>query len=305
MDVQINKKNGESFTLEQYGILVKDFIVSSISLESEYANVEGRAGRIDYGANYGTRTITVPFRLQAYDLMDFPLLRDLLLGLVLEKESFYIREMRRARKLTYAFVDTNEPARMASGTNNQFVDGKRYLVRLQNTFDIEQIESDGEGELVFETAELPFAESIGTTQDIQQNGINANDELWGFGMGLIADDDSLTYTHNGTSFRIYNAGNVHVHPFEQDLRITIDNVQGSSSYFELKNETNGTRFRTTAGIANGHTVVIDGANVTRNSLAFLRHTTKEFIELAPGWNEFTISGATSARVAFDFRFYYL
>lgn len=303
MDVQITKKNGESFTLEEYGILVKDFVVSSIPVVSEYGDIERSHRKIDYGATYGARTITVPFRLQAYDLMDFPLLRDTLFGLINGAESYYIREMRRPKKLNYAFVNTNEAPKMDPQTENRLVGGKRYLVRLQNTFDIEQIEVDGEGELVFETTELPFAESIGATQDIQQNGINAADEQWGFGMGLIDDPDSHRYTHAGTSFRLYNAGNVPVHPFEQELKITISNIQGSTSFFELKNKTNGSLFRTTEG-ASGM-IVIDGPNVTRNGLAYLRKTTKDFIELSPGWNEFEISGATHARVEFDFRFYYL
>src|SRR5699024_11665165 len=40
----------------------------------------------------------------------------------------------------------------------------------------------------------------------ETSGINSDDELWGFGMGLIADDDSLIYTHTGTTFKIFNPG---------------------------------------------------------------------------------------------------
>lgn len=302
MDLQVNKKNGESFTFEEYGVIVKDFIVSSIPLISNYSRVEGSDRQLDNGVEYGSRTIRVPIHAQAYDLADFPLLRDKLFALVTSKESFYIHEMRRVKKLSYAFVDTNEPARMDPDTDNRFVGGKRYLVRLRNVYELEQIEISGEGELIFETTELPFAESIGTTQDIQNNGINANDAIWGFGMGLIADDDSLVYTHTGTSFKIYNAGNVPVHPFEQDLKITIDNIQGSTSYFELRNTTTGDLFRVNEG-ATG-TIVLDGPNITRNELTYLRKTNKQYITLAPGWNEFSVNGANSARVAFDFRFYY-
>ena len=308
MDVQINKKNGESFTLEQYGILVKDFIVSSIPLEPVYGSVEGSDRKIDYGANYGTRTITVPFRIQAYDLMDFPLLRDVLFDLVVSKESFYVREMRRAKKLSYAFVDPTEPARMDPDTDNRLVGGKRYLVRLQDTFDLDQVEADGEGELIFETTELPFAESIGTTQDIQRNGINAEDGLWGFGMGLEAIDETLIYKHNavvGKTFRIFNAGNVPIYPFEQELKITISNVVGSTERFQITNLTNGSRSRIDVPLKQTDKVIYDGPNVTRNSLAFLRDTRKDFIELSPGWNNFQIYYCDRATVEFDFRFYYL
>lgn len=299
MDVQITKKNGESFTLEQFDILVKDFIVSSIPLESEYGKVEGSNRNIDYGATYSTRTITVPFVLRARDLMDFPLLRDVLFGLVNDTESYYIREMRRAKKLSYAFVDPSEPPKMDDDSINQFVGGKRYLVRLQNTFDIEQIEKDGEGELVFETTELPFAESVGTTKDIDEDGITYDSELWSYGMGLLYDDESHKYTHSSRSFRIYNAGNIpRHHPFEQKLKITI---QDASKGYELKNKTTGDVFKFNEEI-NG-TIVIDGPNVTDSGLRAFRKTNHQFITLVPGWNEFEQN--QSATVSFDFRFYYL
>lgn len=304
MDAEIIRKNGETYSFEDYGVLVKDFIVSSIPVESTFGEMEGRDGRIDKGARFGNREIRIPFSMKAYDLLDFPLLRDVLFELVTTKESFYLREKRRPKKLAYKFVDTTESPQMDESTNNRYIGGKRYLVRLQNSIEIEQVGLHGDEELIFETTELPYAESIGTSQDIQQNGIDANDELWGFGMGLIADDHSLIYTHTGTSFRIYNPGNVKVHPFQQELKITISNVQGSSSYLQLRNTTNGDTFRVTEPVSNSQTIVLDGANVTSNSLAFLRNTNRKFISLDPGWNEFQITGASEATVEFDFRFYY-
>lgn len=237
--------------------------------------------------------------MQAYDLMDFPLLRDVLFDLVVTKESFYVREMRRAKKLSYVFVDPTEPAKMDPETNNKFVGGKRYLVRLQNTFDIEQIEIDGEGELVFETTELPFAESVGTTKIIDERGTLSDDEIWGFGMGLIDDPDSRKYTHTGTSFRIYNAGNVPIHPFEQGLKITLTGIKADN--FTLTNRTNGSQFKINEAV-NNQTIRLDGPNITSNGLAFLRATNKQFITLEPGWNEFTASSNVTAQ--FEFRFYY-
>lgn len=311
MDLEITKKDGTSFLLSDYGIYIDDFNVGSIPIESNYGTPEGSNRRIDYGAAHGVRNIRVPFHLKAHDLLDYPLLRDVLFSLVLDTESFFVRELRRPKFLTYDFVDVIEGAlddegkrKWSDDSKNVYVGGKRYLVRLQNTFDLEQIKHDGEGELTFETTELPYAQSIGTTQDIQQNGINADDELWGFGMGLIADDESLIYTHTGTSFRIYNAGNVEIHPYEQDLKITIDNVQGSTGYLQLKNETTGDTFRTTEAVSNNQAIALDGPNVTSNGLQYYRKTNHRFITLDPGWNEFTVTGASSARVAVDARLYY-
>ena len=303
MDIEINK-NGETYRLEDYGIHVKDFIVSSIPLEPQNGVIEGRAGTVDYGAYFGSRTIKVPFIMQSKDLLDFPLLRDFLFSIVVSKEPFYIRERRRKKYQAYDFVDTNEKAKDDEESRNNFVGGKRYKVRLQDSFDIDQSLEYGEGEFIFETTDLPFAESIGTTQDIEENGVDANDELWGFGMGLISDDTSLQYTHEGSKFSIYNAGNIPVHPFEQELKIVISDVVGSSSEFTLKNETTGDVFTVNERVDTFREITIDGANITRDGLQYLRKTNKQFITLKPGWNDFIIREADSAKVEFDFRFYY-
>lgn len=302
MDAEIIKLDGTTFSFEQHGIRITDFLVSSIPIQPVYDTLEGRDGTIDRGATFGTRTIQTPFYFEAYDLMDFPLFRDFLFSLVLSKEPFYIREKRKINNQPYDFE--NPGGERVNPYQNQYIGGKRYKVRLQNTFSVDQIYKFGSGEFIFETTELPLAESIGTTQDIHNRGINADDALWGFGMGLIADDASLVYTHTGTSFKIYNAGNVPIHPFEQELKITIDNVQGSTSYLQLRNNTTGNAFRTIEAVSSNQTIVLDGPNVTSNGTEYYRKTNHQFITLAPGWNDFTITGANSARAAYDFRFYY-
>lgn len=285
MDVKITKLNGESFTLSEYEINALDFVVDSIPIDSRYGKVESRSGTVDYGATYGgQRPIRVPFSFEAGG-HDFALKRDEIFDLILDLESFYIEEMR-----------------MLSDAN-KLIGGKRYLVRIANRFMLEQYWRLGKGEFIFETTDLPFAESVHTTKDIDDYGIETHFEQWAFGMGIPLGED-LKYTHEGNSFRIFNAGNVPVHPFEQDLKITISNVHGSDEYFELRNVTNNTVFRVTEPVSDTQNIVLDGPSVTSNSLAFLRSTNKQFIELVPGWNEFEITGASSAKISFDFRFYY-
>jgi phage-related protein len=281
MDVEFTTKSGETWRLSDYGVKVLDFLVESPPVQAEYGVVEGRHGAVDYGATYGQRTISIPFILSARDSGDYPLARDDLFGLAAQTEPFYVREIRS----------------LHAGT-------KRYHVRLRESFDMEQVRVHGSGDLLLETVDIPFAESIGTTQDIQENGIDAAAELWGFGMGLIDDPASHIYTHEGDSFKIYNAGNQQVHPFFQYLKIVITNVKGSDNFFELRNVTNNTRFRTTEAVKDTQTIEIVGPQVTSDGLSYFRKTTHEFIELEPGWNEFEIDGALSAKVSFDFRFYY-
>ena len=296
IDVQIITKEKE-ILLSNHDIYAKDFIVSSIALRPYLDSIEGRSGTVDYGADYDTRTIKIPFYIKAHDLHDFALLRDELFSLVVSRESFYIRELRRAKYQAYNFTEVTEKASDNPQTDNKFVGGKRYKVRLTNAIELEQMLVVGEGELVFETTELPFTESIGTTADIDKHGLRYSDELWSYGMGLSYDEETHKYTHNTNTFRIYNAGNVEVHPFEQYLKITIANA---TKGYKLTNTTTGDVFEYT-GTASGR-IVLDGPNVTVNSLQALRDTNRRFITLAPGWNTFTQN--QTREVKFDTRFYY-
>ena len=284
MDVEISKLSGESFRLSERDITVRDFVVGSPTINPVYSQIEGRHGRVDMGATFGSRSISVPFYYKAEDIHDVALLRDELMGLAVSAEPFYIREMRR---IIYGKGD------------NQYVSGKRYKVRLANPFEIDQQLEYGFGELRFETTDLPFAESIGTTADIDRDGITYDSELWSYGMGLLYSDEAQKYTHNTRSFRIYNAGNIpRHHPFEQELKITIRNA---SQGYQLSNKTTGDIFKFNDQ-PNG-SIVIDGPVITDAGLIAFRKTNGQFITLAPGWNDFEQN--QDATVSFDFRFYYL
>lgn len=254
--------------------------IPSIPFENQWIGGEDGVPRRQVGAFAQPKQIEVSIELTAHGYLDYPLLRDYLYGIFGFGKPFYIVDKRQA--------------------------GKRHKVVLESDFIPERHNAiNGTTTIPFITSDLPYAESIGTTQDIQKSGIRDEKELWGYGMGLEAIDETLIYNHTVSEkgFRIFNAGNVPIHPFEQELKITISDIQGAIDFFELRNTTNGTRFRTTQGVSSG-TIVIDGANVTRNGLAFLRDTTKEFVELNERWNEFEIVGADSLKVEFDFRFYY-
>ena len=261
------------------GVEPLDIFISSISKNRVSNKLEGASGSIDYGSTYDTRSVELELLLKSHDTQDYRLLRDAVYAMFQKTDTLYVAEIYEPGKLYKITVDEQFiPDRVPN--NRRYADAQINCTMV----------------------ELPFSESVGTTQDIQRNGINANGELWGFGMGLIADDDSLLYTHSSRAFRIFNAGNVPIHPYEQDLKITISNVVGSTSYLELKNTTNGSTFRVNEGVASSQNIVLDGSNITSNGLQYLRKTNKGCIELDVGWNSFTVTGA---KVEFDFRYYYL
>src|SRR5699024_10667300 len=102
----------------------------------------------------------------------------------------------------------------------------------------------------------------------------------------------------------FNAGNVSIHPFEQELIIDITDVESSVDSFELINKTTGDVFKVNEKVSYDRHIELDGPNITRNGLQYFGKTNKEYITLAPGYNEFEINKAVKAKVKFDFRFYY-
>src|SRR5699024_1902358 len=210
MDVEITTLGGDTYLLSEYDVQARDFNVSSIDILSYSETIEGRDGYVDYGAVYGSRRISVPIFMRVKDMLDYPLLRDELFAITSGRRPVYLRELRKPTD--------KRPCPDMPDDKDGYVGSKRYLARLTDVVELDQQGLYGFGELVFETTELPYAESILTTSAIDRHGLNYGDG-WSYGMGLLYDDESHKYTHTGTSFRIYNAGNVPVHPFEQDLKI--------------------------------------------------------------------------------------
>ena len=190
MDAEIIYDNGERFKLSDLSVEVTDFKVSSMVKQSVYEDIEG-ANRVDYGAEYKHRTISIPFVMEAYDLHDFAHLRNEIFAKVDSLESFYIREMRRPIRRQYEFVGFNEKPKEREGTNNQYVDGKQYRVRLVNVIEIEQRGVKGVGELVFETTESPYAQSVYTTLDLHDSGYSTTAEKYGLVDNI--DDEKVKY----------------------------------------------------------------------------------------------------------------
>lgn len=280
----IQKMDGEIIDLEEHGIRTRDFIVSAPNPIHITDTVEGGIGVIDYGTDIGVRNIKVLFRLVSRSVEGFSLKRDEVFALLYSGQPFYIIERR--------------------------IYGKRWLVKINNDFDIPQrlIYGNFEVDLIGLNG---FAESRGTTMDIHNNDINSISKLWSAGMGLVSDDIKKDYIFDvveQTIFRVYNPGNLTVHPFFHDIKITIKNVVskvGTVERFQLTNSTNGTTARINRNVGANETVVYDGADIISNgTVNMFRDTRKDYLELAPGWNTLSLYYAASATVEFDFRAYY-
>ena len=298
MDVEVIKKDGSKFLLSQFGT-VQDFIVGSIPNVVNKVTIEGRPGSADYGAELGDRTITVPLILKGEDLHDFAHFRDELFSIIGDSEPFYIREKRRLKELQYEFVDFGKVPKWSPQTDNKYVNGKQYLVRVDGEFEFEQEGLRGFATIKFVTSGLPYAESVYTTKELDDTGLSAIAEKYGLVDGI--DDEKTQYVFTDNKFSVWNAGNVTVEPESMYLDITISGCTGPK--VTIRNKTTGESLEINV-LTNNHVVRQNGMIVTVGGINRFRDTNRRFISIVPGDNVFEVTGATFDRVNIDFKYYY-
>lgn len=104
-------------------------------------------------------------------------------------------------------------------------------------------------------------------------------------------------------FTVYNAGNVMIEPESMYLHI-IANTVTTPGGFTITNKTTGDEFVFNAEV-DGHSILLKGIDVRVSSIYNrFRDTNRRFISLAPGDNEFEVSGGTFNNIRFDFRYLY-
>src|SRR5699024_6463133 len=105
------------------------------------------------------------------------------------------------------------------------------------------------------------------------------------------------------SFTVYNAGNVTVEPERMYISLVFLYTSILDDKLVIKNKTTGDVFeylkpQTRRGLR------LDGMNVTMAGIQAFRDTNKRFISLAPGVNEFEVTGATFDEARIAFKYYY-
>ncbi|MCY8347589.1 phage tail family protein [Bacillus haynesii] len=270
MNTIITTLSGTVYDLEKLGITTREFNPSSPSPRHETEQINGLHGLVDCGTTYDARTIKCSFYLKAADVPDYYLMRDEVFKLFDSRQPFYITE--------------------------SYNPGKRWLVKTNAEYSINQqwIYGMFDVDLV---AFSPFAESIGTTLD----SFTFDSNLWQFSQGLI--DETPTYVHRTTSFRIFNAGDVPINPRQFPLGITF---RGASNNLTITNKTTGSVWKYNGTTSSGDTIRLDGVRSTKNSNSIFGATNRKLISINTGWNDFQIEGTSgSFEISFDFRFYYL
>jgi hypothetical protein len=267
---KVQRLNGTIYDLAELGIIVNSLNIESPSPIHYREKIEGKDGEIDLGTDYGSRKVQTRLTMIAVDNPDFSLLRDEVFRIFDSKEAFYL-------------LPVESP-------------GKRILVKCDSPYSIPRKATVGEFEISFISGSAYF-ESIGTTL----NSKTFDSELWQTGQGLILDE--TMYTHSTTSFQIYNAADgVTVDPREVPLLITF---KGASTNLQIKNLTTGDTWSYIGTTTASDTIKLDGIKSLKNNASIFGDTNRKLMNLASGFNNFQVLGASSFTISFSFRFYTL
>jgi phage-related protein len=268
---KVERLDGTVYDMETIGMIVNGLDIESPTPIHYREKIEGRSGYIDLGTEYDGRKIQARVTMIAVDNIDFPLLRDEVFRIFDSREPFYL--------LPY-----ESP-------------GKRILVKYDSPYLMARKANTGEFQLTFSSAGAYF-ESIGTTLD----PFTFDSEMWQTGQGLTLDE--TMYTHSNSTFQIYNAADgVTIDPRNIPLLITF---KGASTNLQIKNLTTGDTWSYTGTTTASDTIKLDGIRSLKNNASIFGYTNRKLITLAPGYNDFELTGTSgSFTVSFDFRFYSL
>jgi predicted phage tail component-like protein len=167
---------------------------------------------------------------------------------------------------------------------------KRWKVRLNSPFEVEKFNSfTGTFTLEFVT-DTPFSESVDSTLDMV--------------IPQFSGSKPQQYTHSTSSFEILNDGDVSIDP--RILPLVIQ-YRGASTNLNIENLTTGDVWTYTGSTLVTGSLKLNGVQSFRGSTeSIFKNTNRKLITLAPGWNEFQLTGASGAyEISFDFRFYTL
>ena len=121
------------------------------------------------------------------------------------------------------------------------------------------------------------------------------------GIGTLTEI-SLSSVSSKSEFNVYNAGNVTVEPESSQLYIQMNNVT-SDGNLKMTNKTTGETFEYYRSVSRRH-IVLNGMVMTESGSNQFRNSNRRFISLAPGDNEFEITGATFDEIFFSFKYLY-
>lgn len=314
MDIEITKSDGSKHRLSDYGFYVNDIVVGSIEIESNYESKENFNGRISTGSTYQRRTIGIPCFYITENLADIPYVRDLLYKLVVDTEPIKIRELRKKEELNYRFIQPTSDDYQEMLTNGQpnykrtkfdddiFVSGKEYEVMISNVITPKQSGKKISFDVEFETTQLPFGRSIGTSLELEEN---KRLELWSTDFDIDWNEGShkrkYTFENTKGDYFFYH-GTAPNDQFNMYKRITI--IIGEETEDFVWNLTHAETLKITGiKLKPGDKILYDGIRVYKNGDEISDKTNVAIPKFKYGYNDFEFNQVVQM-VQFDMKFYF-
>lgn len=120
----------------------------------------------------------------------------------------------------------------------------------------------------------------------------------------LPTDTALSYVGTTGNFKIYNASDVDVEPYNKRHQLDIT-IQCAGAPV-LTNKTTGDVFQLSTGTmkAGDKLVIHNGVQYSLNDQPIEKSTNHGTINLTVGWNEFTVTGCSDFQITFSFPFIY-
>lgn len=189
--------------------------------------------------------------------------------------------------------------------------GDRELVRFRTDIDLEKVMygrptsfdikfiADGSDDSTFSIQfEIPSGYKYSR---VRSDVIDVDHTSFGMNFKLT---DTPVYKQTATKFKIYNPSDIAIDPYYQrhDLILLI---KFSGSSYQVTNQTNGTSYKYNKAIISSDELILNGVATTLNGTPASQNSDFGYIKLEKGWNDITVSGATSHETTFSFPFIYI
>lgn len=277
---------------------VLSFMSSGIKKRTGSEYSDGRPGRINYHSEEEYRTITLLVQSTAYDMQDVAHLRDAVNELF--DGELMLREMR-IKSVEVEYESMGQRTGELQLETPEYVNGKQIKATMVNSPEIDDTMLVSTFTVEFETTELPYFETIYTTRELHDSGYSSTVEKYGLVDNI--DDEKVKYRFTENNFTVYNAGNVTVEPESMYISILFYYCSIPDGKMTVKNLTTGDVLEVNKTTDRSH-IRQDGMVFTIAGVNFFRDTNRKFISLAPGDNQFEITGATYDEARIDFKYYY-
>ncbi|XOQ16697.1 MAG: Phage tail family protein [Shouchella clausii] len=272
-----NIETGQVYDCEELGYLTRKFLPQSLQQRQVRQEAVGSSnGHIYFpqATSYAGRIIDWDLIIKGESYMHYLLKRTEFLALICGKQEFYVSTK-------------DEP-------------NKLWKVTAPNAIQLPHIVSyAGEAQIQLESSS-PFAYSRGTLDDrFDFSGI------WQFGMNIPAIPDEIKYRHKIRRFTIWNLGHAEINPkrINEYLKII---YKGASNNLGIRNVTTGTFWQYNGRTSSNDIIVLEDVFSFKNSEPIFPQTNMQVITLAPGPNEFILSGTSGEfEISFDFPFLFI